>query len=542
MRLSMRQREMALQGLRWIGIVAFVTSLLLSVATRAEASSNQVALFQEPTITSNPVGTLNALRQLGVGAVRVPLPWSSIAPDPSSTTRPSGFDATNPAAYPAAAWTPYDQVIRTARADGINVLLMVTGGAPLWATGADRPAARFTQWKPSAAEYGSVMQAVATRYSGGYRPCASCAPLPRVNFWEVWNEPNWGPSLAPQATNGSRISTSPGIYRGLLDAGWGALQRTGHGRDTIVVGSLSPRGFKAPPSASLPQGLPGSFSTTKPLQFLRTLYCLDSRYRPLRGGAAAAVGCPAAPSASAFRGQHPALFGANGFGIHPYPFDLPPTKADSRDPDFVEFSQIPRLAAALDRAQRAYGSHRRLAVYNTEYGYETNPPNRSNHFVSPATAATYINWAEYLSWRNPRIATTMQYLLDDPNPHVGQSTYGLGSFASGLIFYHGRRKADYYAYRMPLFLPKTTTRRSRSLEIWGGVRPAHLARGRHRVQIQFRAGSRGRFRTSKTVSIRSARGYFDIRMVFPRSGAVRLSWRYPSGQTIYSRTVNITVR
>src|SRR5207248_1837885 len=161
---------------------------------------------------------------------------------------------------------------------------------------------------------GSFMQAVATRYGGGYRPCSSCAPLPRVNFWEVWNEPNWGPSLAPQSVDGSRISTSPGIYRGLLDAGWGALQRTGHGHDTIVVGSLSPRGFKVPPSASLPQGLPGSFSTTKPLPFLRTLYCLDSRYRLLRGGAAAAVGCPPTPSASAFRGQHPALFGASGFG------------------------------------------------------------------------------------------------------------------------------------------------------------------------------------------------------------------------------------
>jgi hypothetical protein len=535
------------RAIRLAGVYAAVAAIsvcMLADAAPAEASSNQLALFAESAgLQSNPTKTLNTLRQLGVGAVRVPVRWQDIAPGAGSAKRPSRFDATNPAAYPAAAWTRYDQIMRTARSDGIRVLLLLTGGAPLWATGQDRPGGRaILTWKPSAAEYGAFVQAVATRYNGGYRLCKSCAPLPRANFWEIWNEPNWGPSLAPQATNGSRTSTSPSIYRGLLDAGWTALQRTGHGRDTIVVGSLSPRGFNAPPSRSFPQGLPGSFSTTKPLQFVRTLYCVDSRYRRLRGGAAGAVGCPTSGSAGSFRAQHPALFGASGFGIHPYPFSLPPTQADSNDPDYVEFSQIPRLTAALDRAQRTYGSHKRFQVYNTEYGYETNPPNHSNHFVSPATAATYINWAEYLSWRNPRLATTMQYLLYDPNPHAGQSVFGLGSFAAGLIFYHGKPKADYYAYRMPIFLPVTSTKRGSRLEVWGCVRPAHLARSLQRVQIQFRGRSGGAFRTLRTVAIRSARGYFDLKMAFPGSGTVRLAWRYPSGPNIYSRNVGITLR
>jgi hypothetical protein len=528
------------------GIVALsaVSICALSSPAAADASTNQLALFAEAAgLQSNPVATLNRLRELGVGAVRLPVRWQDIAPDVGSARRPTRFNATDPAAYPAGAWTRYDQIIRTAQADGIRILLLVTGGAPLWATGNDRPGGHaYLQWKPSAPEYRNFVQAVATRYSGSYRTCASCSPLPRVNFWEIWNEPNWGPSLAPQSTNGSRVSTSPSIYRGLLDAGWAALQRSGHGHDTIVVGSLSPRGFLVPASRSLPQGLPGSFSTTKPLRFLRTLFCVDSQYRPLRGAAAGVVGCPSTTAGSrSFRGQHPALFNASGFGIHPYPFELPPTQADSNDPDYVEFSQIPRLASALDRAERAYGSHRRLAIYNTEYGYETNPPNRSNRFVSPATAATYINWAEYLSWRNPRLATTMQYLLYDPNPHAGQATFGLGSFAAGLIFYHGKPKADYYAYRMPIFLPVTATRRGRTLEVWGCVRPAHLAKSLQRVAIQFRSRSGGSFRTVKTVAIRNPRGYFDTRVAFPGNGAVKLSWRYPSGQTIYSRTVSVTV-
>jgi len=531
----MRIRRLLSLGIALTAALALASIVLLRAPAPAAASSSQLALFQEGAgLLSDPSGTMGTLRGLGVGAVRLALNWQDIAPDPNSTTRPSGFDAADPAAYSAAAWAPYDEIVRVAHADGITIMLLVTGGAPRWATGPGQPAGGpYLQWKPSATEYGQFVQAIATRYGGQYRTCPLCAPLPRVSFWEIWNEPNWGPSLAPQATIRSTISTSPSMYRGLLDAGWQALQLTGHGRDRVVVGSLSPRGFSAP----------GYLSTTKPLQFVRTLYCVDSRYRQLRGSAAAIVGCPTTAAASRrFRAQHPALFNASGFGIHPYPFDLPPTQADSNDPNYVEFSEIPRLISALDQVQRAYGSHNRMQIYNTEYGYETNPPNRSDDFVSPTTAATYINWAEYLSWRNPRIATTMQYLLYDPNPKVGQKTFGYGSFASGLIFYHGQPKADYYAYRMPIFLPSTATKVNRSLEVWGCVRPAHLTASAQSVQIQFSSGSRGPFRTIKTVSVTNPRGYFDIRMTFPRSGAVRTSWRYPSGQTIYSRTVSVTVQ
>ena len=43
--------------------------------------------------------------------------------------------------------------------------------------------------------------------------------LPRVSFWELWNEPNFGIDLAPQAINGSTVPAAPAMYRGLLDAG-----------------------------------------------------------------------------------------------------------------------------------------------------------------------------------------------------------------------------------------------------------------------------------------------------------------------------------
>ncbi len=52
---------------------------------------------------------------------------------------------------------------------------------------------------------------------------------------------------------------------------------------------------------------------------------------------------------------------------------------------------------------------------------------------------------------------------------------GDGGFTSGLLFANGKPKPGYAAYRLPLFLPVTSARRGRSLEVWGCVRPARYA-------------------------------------------------------------------
>ncbi len=541
---------------------AGVVVLHLPFPASAVAQTNQLAIFQDDVrMLSQPGPTLATLRQLGVGVVRVSLQWSAVAP----AKRPPGFKADDPASYPH--WSIYDQIVLDAHEDGIAVDFSVSGGAPPWATGAGQPApGDFGEWKPSAAAYGAFVEAVGTRYSGSYDPTRgetvprSPGDLPRVSFWELWNEPNFGQDLAPQAIKGSTVPAAPSAYRSLLDAGWAALRATGHARDTIVIGNLDARGQSGKVRRGSPQGLPGNFGQAKPMQFIRTLYCVSSSYQQLRGAAAAAVGCPTSAAGSRrFRSAHPALFGASGFGAHPYPVNLPPTEASSTDPDFTEFSELPRLAGALDRLQRIYGSGRRFPIYNTEYGYITNPPNNSaSHFVSPGTAAYYINWAEYLSWRSGRIASAMQYLLYDPNPLRAPE---FGGFASGLISYSGTPKPGYDAYRMPLFLPSTSARRGQRLEVWGCVRPAHFAaldtgEKPQQVQIQFQRGSQGAFATLRTVTVTSARGYFDLGMAFPASGSVRLAWSYPpndplltpsladpgAADTVYSRTVKVTVR
>jgi hypothetical protein len=497
---------------------------LFGTTTSAVASGNQLAMLEVPNLQSdpNPGPTLTTLRSIGVNVIRVDVLWNQIAPDPTSRTKPPGFTASDPSSYPSGAWDSLDRLVSQAQAAGIQVDLMPMGGAPLWATASGAPGCTLVGgtrmcfdnvFEPSASEYGQFVHAVATHY-------------PSVHFWEVWNETNWGPSLAPQYM-GSSVPVSANLYRGMLDAAWSALQQTGHGHDTVVDGSLSQDG-----SAHV-----GQTGTTAPLVFVRTLYCVDASYKQLRGAAARQAGCPT--SKTAFRNAHPALFSASGMGVHPYPYGRPPTQIDFPNPNGAEFAEIPHLITTLQRVAHTYGSHKPLNVYNTEFGYQTG-------FANAQNAAKYINQAEYISWKNPRIATYDQYELQD-----------VSWFATGLVRTNGGLKPSFYAYRLPVWLPVTTTKRGSPLEVWGDVRPAHFAtadgHGTQYASIQFSRGGSGSFQTIKTVPITNSRGYFDVRVKFTQSGAVRLAWRYPTGdsalqdpldpsQWIYSRVTSVTVR
>ena len=508
-------------------LAAGLTALSL-IASSANASTTQVAMFQPGTnLITDPAGTLIELHSLGVGVVRVIVPWASVAPQPSSTTRPSNFDANDPASYPASNWTTYDAIVRDASALGIRVDLTLSSGAPLWADTGRIPAAARTPlyaWQPSPTQYQAFVHAVGVRYGGRYVPAGQTTSLPRVDLWGLWNEPNFGKNLAPQASSGSSVLTAAAVYRTLVDAGWKGLGSSGHAHDQVLIGHLAARGSSAAADAE------GSRRTS----------------RHLRHDEATAVHPRAVLHRFAI--QHAAREGGHGDRVSEprrrLPFRAPrfvrrrrfrrssvsaEPSAEPRQlerPGLHRVRQLPRLAATLDRVQRLYGSHRKLPIYVTEYGYITNPPNHSLPFVSPATAAKYINWAEYLSYKNPRIATTMQFLLEDPNPRVGVPEFG--GFASGLEFFGGKHKPSYDAYRLPLFLPLTSVQRSHALEVWGCVRPAHYAQlATHRtqsVEIQFQPESRGAFTTHPTVPITNPRGYFDVTSPFPTSGSVRLQW------------------
>jgi hypothetical protein len=547
---------------------ALAALLVLLLAPPALASHTQQAMLEDDlAMGTDPAGTLASLRLLGVQRVRVPVRWSSIAPRPNATSPPRRFNAADPASYPAGNWSIWDTIVRDAQQAGIGLDFNITGGAPRWALGPGRPAGNSNpNWDPSPSMFGAFVRALGIRYSGSYDPrLRRIAPhhqrdLPRVAFWSIWNEPDYGPSLAPQGLPGNlRVENSPRMYRNLLGAAWSALRRTGHGRDTFLFGELAPRGMN----------YWGVFSGMKPLVFVRALYCVDSSYRPLQGSAAVARGCPGTPGGSRrFRSQNPALFEATAVSDHPYMRWYPPNDEVQPDSNYASLGEIGNLEHALDRVQRVYGSHKRYAIWNTEFGYITTPPKHDSQYEqstphyqpwpSQTTAAYYLNWAEYLSWRNPRIASFFQYELRDPLPSLKSDDWG--GFASGLFNFNGTPKSTYGAWRLPLYLPATSARRGRRLEVWGCLRPAHYAildTGLPQtVEIQLQPRPDARYLTVGSVTIWNPNTscYFDVRVRFPSGGAVRLSWAYPTfdpelgylnplrPHTVHSRSVAISMR
>ncbi|MBV9817996.1 MAG: hypothetical protein JOZ07_06545 [Solirubrobacterales bacterium] len=482
-------------------------------------------------LTTDPAGTLNALRQLGVDRVHIYMHWADMAPDPKSPHRPA-FDATDPGGYPAAGWAPYDAVVRGARARGMGLDVALVPPPPRWAEGAGAPdPSTQTFWKPSASQFGQWVEAAAKRYSGHFTPPGDTSPLPRVTFWSLYNEPNLGFQLAPQSLQHSTVDVSTMMYRQLVDAGWSALQRTGHGHDTILIGELGPAGSTT--------GIgPGRFNSMAPLRFLRGLYCVGADDKPLRGAIASELQCPTTAAQSArFPAAHPGLFQASGVANHPYSQGLPPDQTTPNEPDFTELAATGKLESTLDTLLRTYGSHKRLPIWSTEFGYQTTPPDHEAGTTSPGLAAYYINWAEYLTWLDPRQASFDQYQLHDG---------AAGIFATGLLTATGQPKPGYDAYRMPLFLPVTTTRPRHPLVVWGCVRPAPgAADTSHRPQtvaIQYQPASGGGFTTVQRVPLTGPHGYFEVRQIFPGSGSVRLAWRYPNGAQVFSRTQAITLQ
>jgi len=554
-------------------VVPMQLVMLAGSVDKAAASSSQITILEEaPLLQSDPAGTLLQLRQLGVSAIRVGIRWQSLAPAANSFKAPRRFNATSPAAYPAAGWAPYDAIVRDATADGITVEFDIQGGAPLWATGPRMPSRKtggwpFNNWDPSPRAYGQFVRAVGTRYSGYYDPDTkkldpgSSADLPRVHFWSIWNEPDYGPSLAPQAVPGSKsVPYAPRVYRALADQAWSALRDTGHGSDTIMFGELAPRGTLTF----------ANFNGMTALVFMRALYCVDSHYRPLRGRAAAQLGCPSTAAGSRrFAGQNPVLFKASGVSDHPYMRWYPPNQEQKASqprnfkqvlPDYTTLATIRNLENAMRRLARAYGSRHVLPVWDTEFGYQTSPPKRRwKHdpypWVSQATAAYYDNWAEYISWKDRQIASFDQYLLRDPEPALQR--YDYGGYASGLLNYNGKPKPGYDAFRLPLYMPHTTAASStQALEVWGAVKPAHFVwmdepGSAQSATVMFRPSGASTFSPLATIALdpKSSQGYFDTHLQFPSSGTVELQWTYPSdsllasaGQTVTSRQVQVTVK
>jgi hypothetical protein len=537
---------------RRLQIFAVLATLIASmaIATTASASTSQTALILDPAAQSaNPAATISQFREVGATTVRVLLKWYTVAPKANSKTAPKGFAATNPAAYSSKLFAQYDTLIGDAVAQGMKVDLDIMGGPPAWAQGKGAPQHFLAQhfgWEPNATDFGQFVTAVAKRYNGRFT--VKGQKLPKVSIFSLWNEPNFGQQLGPQqirpTPKAPNALVSPLYYRNLLRSGYSALKRNAAGA-TILFGETAANN-KLHPNSSISAS---QLSISGPVEWIQTLYCLNGSYKRLTGTAATVAGCTKLGS---FKKQNPALFSASAYAVHPYASQFTPTVASSKvaKTDII-LPVIGRLTTELDKANRAWGSSKKFPIWSTEYGFVTNPPFKSSKpYPSPATAAIYLNEAEYLSYKNPRIATYAQYLLNDP-PTIS----GVGLFASGLSFSDGKPKPAFNAYRLPLWMPKQSVSRSASTEIWGGARPAVFGfvqdKTPQSVQIQEQANASAPWTTLATETVNKTNGYFDSHMKLASGGNLRLSYTYPAdvpflpigiaGSTVVSRTVKVTV-
>ena len=123
----------------------------------------------------------------------------------------------------------------------------------------------------------------------------------------------------------------------------------------------------------------------------------------------------------------------------------------------------------------------RKPLWLTEYGYQTNPPDRFLG-VSQAKQAQYVGDAALRVWRQPGVTVLIQFLLRD-EPSVG-------GWQSGLYSAEGVPKLAVHAFSLPLAQQSRSGSRT---TLWGEVRPGAGARA---YALQLRAS--GGWRTVAT--------------------------------------------
>ena len=183
--------------------VAVVLLGLGAHGSRSSRARSHARLQRRPCPHRGRSGREHDLDSQGGGGrgeiVRVNLTWSQVAPRRSARRRstlptPPAPDTTGPRSTPA---------VRDLTSQGLQVLLNITG-APTWAEGPGAPpGAQPGTWRPDPAQFASFATAAALRYDGRFPdPLHPGAFLPRVRYWQAWNEPNLDYYLSPQWTHG----------------------------------------------------------------------------------------------------------------------------------------------------------------------------------------------------------------------------------------------------------------------------------------------------------------------------------------------------
>ena len=476
-------------------LAAVLVALLLAAPAAGHQRQESIFMDDNQLLYRGPeraTATLKELKALGVDRVRVTLHWHHFAPDAQKKRRPRGELHYGPRVF-----DNHDHLLREARELGIEVLVNVSGSAPLWATGGDHPNGEY---KPDAREFGRFVEMLARRYDGRHRDeNQGERRVPRIDAWSIWNEPNLGSRIQPQWERGR--PKSPEIYRRIVRSSLAALERAGHGNDIVLLGETAPRGLETRTQ----------FSSMHPGLFLRELFCLDQDL------------LPAEPQQPGCDFDDAGRFEVSGFAHHPYSITWAPDRPHPH-PDDITLADRDRLTRILDAAGGLSRIPPELPLWYTEYGYQTLPPDPIRG-IAPATHAAWLVRAEHLTFLDERVAALTQFqLLDDPprrNFRRSDRRYW-GTYQSGLKYVDGTRKPAYDAYRLGLDAPPRVAP-GQPLRVWGFLRAAPNGESQS-VQLEVREpGSPAFVPVGDPVPVLTSRGYFEVERP-ARTGDWRFTW------------------
>ena len=401
----------------------------------------------------------------GSDILRIDIGWVA----PNIAARPAGFDARNPA-DPAYSFARADAAIVDATARGLRVLASFTG-APAWAEGAGRPAdASGGSWKPDPRALEDYGAALARRYSGSFPdPARPGRTLPRVDAFQVWNEPNLDKYLSPQWSGGRTFA--PAHYRRMLSAFYRGVKSV-RAAALVVSGGTAPFGD---------QGAGGQ--RIMPARFVRELLCLREVKRRLR-----ATSCPA-----------PARFDV--LAHHPYSVGFPRRRAlNDDDVSIPDLGKLTRLLRYAERSGRAL-PRKRHRLWVTEVSYDSSPPDPQG--VPAARHARNVAEAFFLLWRQG-VDTITWFQIRDQLPHPSYAATN----QSGVYFADGRPKLAQRTFAFPLVAERAGRG---ALRVWGRAPVAGLVRierraGRRWVRRAQRAGAPARHVSRAGGDARADRG------------------------------------
>ena len=255
---------------------------------------------------------------------------------------------------------------------------------------------------------------------------------PWVKDWLIWNEPNQRRWLRP---------TTPRTYVSrLLNPAYVAIKRASRGT-RIGGGATAPR---------------GSIGGVSPVAWIRGMRAAGARL--------------------------------DAYAHHPYPLRRgeTPSAGGCAHCETITMATLDRL---LREVRQAWGAGKR--IWLTEYGYQTNPPDRFLG-VSLAAQARFVGEASWRAFKTPNVDMLIQYLYrDEPQ---------LDRWQSGLVSARGAPKPARNAFQVAT---AQAYRLGATTAVWGHVRPGD---GRQLYVLQqFRKGA---WRTVNGAYRTTARGFF----------------------------------